>query len=97
MYSYTILNISYKTISIIADHRHVYWIGAKDFDNNNLFTWITQEALVKSKTDWAHHQPVATSHSHHKDADCIGMPPSEDYKWHTFGCFEIRHFICEQK
>ncbi|XP_060560209.1 uncharacterized protein LOC132720184 [Ruditapes philippinarum] len=74
------------------DYRHVYWIGARDFDNNNLFTWITQEALVKSETDWAHHQPVATSH-----ADCFGMPPSEDYKWHTFGCFEIRHFICEQK
>ncbi|XP_053374082.1 uncharacterized protein LOC123544285 [Mercenaria mercenaria] len=81
----------------IAESQHLgFWIGARDFNQNDHFLWINQHPVDDSLADWGHNQP---DHIHHGiDQDCVYMPRHANYTWHDTDC-EKHHYdyICEKQ
>ncbi|XP_053373290.1 uncharacterized protein LOC128546006 isoform X1 [Mercenaria mercenaria] len=76
-----------------------YWIGAKDFNNNNHFTWTDGQTLVDKEADWDRGKPDHVVNGN--DQDCVSIynnfTHNRYFKWHDLNCENRGHFICERK
>ncbi|XP_045169701.2 uncharacterized protein LOC123532353 [Mercenaria mercenaria] len=80
-------------------HNHTfYWIGAKDFKNNNHFSWTNGQTVLKTEADWNRGEPDHVMHN--KDQDCVSINNKHNthttFKWYDLDCNERGHFICER-
>ncbi|XP_053373289.1 uncharacterized protein LOC128546559 [Mercenaria mercenaria] len=76
-----------------------YWIGAKDFNNNNHFSWTDGQTLVDKEADWDKDKPDHVVNGN--DQDCVSIynnvAHNRHFKWHDLNCNDRGHFICERK
>ncbi|XP_053373291.1 uncharacterized protein LOC128546006 isoform X2 [Mercenaria mercenaria] len=76
-----------------------YWIGAKNFKNNNHFSWTNGQALLETEADWGRGEPNHVLHNG-EDEDCVSIYKKHTQtplKWSDLNCNCRGHFICEQK
>ncbi|XP_045170560.2 uncharacterized protein LOC123532983 isoform X2 [Mercenaria mercenaria] len=74
-----------------------YWIGAKDFDSNDIFRWVNGHKLHDQEADWSKNQPDHSNKG--ADEDCVGMLRGShpSYTWHDINCRALGNYICEKK
>ncbi|KAJ8317752.1 hypothetical protein KUTeg_005656 [Tegillarca granosa] len=65
------------------------WIDGNDAAREGTWLYWTGEPLGFS--DWYPGQP------NHRDADCLEMYRSFDYRWDDYACSGRRFFICESR
>ncbi|XP_060556197.1 uncharacterized protein LOC132716880 [Ruditapes philippinarum] len=81
------------------NHQTGYWIGARDFDLTNVFTWVTNTTVDLASGDWFPGQP--NHHDGGHDQNCANMwrgssNNPQDYQWHDDYCSKPLAFICQQ-
>ncbi|XP_060562584.1 uncharacterized protein LOC132722157 isoform X2 [Ruditapes philippinarum] len=77
-------------------HTDMYWVGARDFNNHDHFSWVNGNAVHVNTNDWDNHQPDTTGHGHDKDCVCIHRGDDHSYTWHNKECNDKGFFICER-
>lgn len=81
---------------LVANYPHSgYWIGAKDFHDDNIFEWVNDHQIHHVnplEAEWDVGQP---NHFHHDERqNCVGML-SDNFRWHDINCDHSFNYICE--
>lgn len=81
---------------LTVNHQSGIWIGAKDFDSNNVFRWVNGKSVVVAEGDWDNNQPNFHDGGHEQDCAVMWRGSTTNFQWHDDWCEKTLAFICEK-